>query len=265
VELEGKVAVVTGAARGLGRAYALQLASMGADVAVMDVDLRSFAAFEREAAQMTAPSTGAEVEALGRRAVEIELDVGDAPAVRAAVQRVVDVLGRIDVAVCNAGGGLGTPAGSRASTMDLDEFEAVLRRNLPGTVNTCEAVAPVMRVQRSGKIVTVSSQAGRRASADGGYAHYGTAKAAIVMYTRYLAQDLGPDGITVNCIAPGYIATGRLSEMFERIGAERLARSVALRRLGTPEDCARVVGFLASSASDYVTGALIPIDGGSVT
>jgi 3-oxoacyl-[acyl-carrier protein] reductase len=85
------------------------------------------------------------------------------------------------------------------------------------------------------------------------------------MYTRYLAQDLGPDGITVNCIAPGYISTGRLSEMFERIGVERLSRSVALRRLGTPEDCARVVGFLASSASDYVTGALIPIDGGSVT
>jgi 3-oxoacyl-[acyl-carrier protein] reductase len=238
---------------------------MGADVAVLDVDLRSFEAYEREAAQLTAESTAAEVQALGRRSMELEADVGDAGAVRAAIGRVVDAWGRLDVVVCNAGGGLGTPAGSRASTMDLDEFEAVLRRNLHGTVNTCEAVAPVMRAQRSGKIVTVSSQAGRRSSTDGGYAHYGTAKAAIVMYTRYLAQDLGPDGITVNCIAPGYISTGRLSEMFERIGVERLSRSVALRRLGTPEDCARVVGFLASSASDYVTGALIPIDGGSVT
>ncbi|MFM7537452.1 MAG: SDR family NAD(P)-dependent oxidoreductase [Acidimicrobiales bacterium] len=265
MELRGKVAVVTGGGRGLGRAYALHLAGMGADVAVLDVDLRSFEAYEREAAQLTAESTAAEVQALGRRAMELEVDVGDAAAVRAAIDRVVEAWGRIDVVVCNAGGGLGTPARSRASTMDLEEFEAVLRRNLHGTVNTCEAVAPVMRRQRSGKIVTVSSQAGRRASADGGYAHYGTAKAAIVMYTRYLAQDLGPDGITVNCIAPGYISTGRLSVMFEQIGVERLSKSVALRRLGTPEDCARVVGFLASSASDYVTGALIPVDGGSVT
>jgi 3-oxoacyl-[acyl-carrier protein] reductase len=122
-----------------------------------------------------------------------------------------------------------------------------------------------MKLQGAGKIITVSSQAGRRASGDGGYAHYGTAKAAIIMYTKYLAQDLGPHGIQVNCIAPGYIATGRLMPMFERAGTERLARSVAARRLGTPDDCARVVGFLAGDESDYVTGTVIPIDGGSTT
>lgn len=264
MELEGRTALVTGGGRGLGRAYALELARMGADVGVLDVDLRSYRDFAREAAQMTADSTAEEVRALGRRAVEVEADVGDAAAVQAAVDRVHDELGRIDVVVCNAGGGLGTPAGSRASTMDLDEFDAVLRRNLYGTVHTCSAVAPVMRAQGSGKIITVSSQAGRVPGADGGYAHYGVAKAAIVMYTRYLAQDLGPEGITVNCIAPGFIATGRLTPMFEGIGVERLSRSVAVRRLGQPEDCARVVGFLASSASDYLTGAVIPIDGGSV-
>ena len=263
--LEGRTALVTGGGRGLGRAYALHLARLGADVAVLDIDVRSYRDFEGEAAQMTADSTAREIEVMGRRALELEADVRDAAAVAEAVAHVADQWGRVDIAVCNAGGGLGTPAGSRASTMDLDEFDAVLRRNLYGTVHTCAAVAPLMRANGYGKIITVSSQAGRRASGDGGYAHYGVAKAGIIMYTRYLAQDLGPDGITVNCIAPGFIGTGRLTQMFESAGVDRLTRTVALRRIGTPEDCAEVVGFLASPASDYLTGAVIPIDGGSVT
>ena len=150
--------------------------------------------------------------------------------------------------------------------MDLAQFDAVLRRNLYGTVHTCVAVAPTMKEQGSGKIITVSSQAGRRASGDGGYAHYGTAKAAIIMYTKYLAQDLGPHGIQVNCIAPGYIGTGRLMPMFEGAGVDRLDPHASPRDgIGTPEDCARVVGFLAGPDSDYVTGTVIPIDGGSTT
>jgi 3-oxoacyl-[acyl-carrier protein] reductase len=262
--LDGRTALVTGGGRGLGRAYALELAAMGADVAVLDVDVRSYRDFEGEAAQMTAESTAQEIEAMGRRALELQVDVTDAAAVRSAVDRIGAEWGRLDVVVCNAGGGIGSPAGSRASTMDLAEFDAVIRRNLYGTVHTCTAAAPLMRAQRSGKIITVSSQAGRRGSTDGGYAHYGVSKAAIIMYTRYLAQDLGPDGITVNCIAPGYIATGRLLPMFESAGVDRLTKGVALRRIGTPEDCAAVVGFLASPASDYLTGTVIPIDGGSV-
>ena len=263
--LEGRTALVTGAGRGLGRAYALELARLGADVAVLDVDIRSYRAFEGEAAQMTADTTAAEVEALGRRSIELEVDVTDAGAVAAAVEQIGEAWGRLDIAVCNAGGGIGSPAGSRASTMDLAEFDAVIRRNLYGTVHTCTAVAPLMRAQQYGRIITVSSQAGRRASGDGGYAHYGVSKAAIIMYTRYLAQDLGADGINVNCIAPGFIGTGRLTPMFESAGTDRLTRTVALRRIGTPEDCATVVGFLAGPAADYLTGAVIPIDGGSVT
>ena len=234
-------------------------------MAVLDVDTRSYRDYAGETARMTADSTALEIEALGRRSIEIEADVGDAAAVQAAVDGIVSAWGRLDIAVCNAGGGLGSPAESKASTMDLDQFDAVLRRNLYGTVHTCTAVAPIMKEQGSGKIITVSSQAGRRASGDGGYAHYGTAKAAIIMYTKYLAQDLGPHGIQVNCIAPGYIGTGRLTPMFEGVGVERLTRSVAARRIGTPEDCARVVGFLAGPESDYVTGTIIPIDGGSTT
>jgi 3-oxoacyl-[acyl-carrier protein] reductase len=265
MSLQGTCALVTGGGRGLGRAYALHLAALGADVAVLDVDTRSYRDYAGETAQMTAESTALEIEALGRRSIEIEADVGDAAAVQAAVDGIVSAWGRLDIAVCNAGGGLGSPAESKASTMDLDQFDAVLRRNLYGTVHTCTAVAPIMKEQGSGKIITVSSQAGRRASGDGGYAHYGTAKAAIIMYTKYLAQDLGPHGIQVNCIAPGYIGTGRLTPMFEGVGVERLTRSVAARRIGTPEDCARVVGFLAGPESDYVTGTIIPIDGGSTT
>jgi 3-oxoacyl-[acyl-carrier protein] reductase len=265
MSLQGRCALVTGGGRGLGRAYALHLAALGADVAVLDVDTRSYRDFERESAAMTAESTALEIEAIGRRSLEFQADVADAAAVQAAVDAVVTEWGRLDIAVCNAGGGLGSPAESRASTLDLAQFDAVLKRNLYGTVNTCVAVAPTMKAQGAGKIVTVSSQAGRRASSDGGYAHYGAAKAAIIMYTKYLAQDLGPHNIQVNCIAPGYIGTGRLMPMFEAGGVDRLTRSVAQRRLGTPEDCARVVGFLAGPASDYVTGTVIPIDGGSTT
>jgi 3-oxoacyl-[acyl-carrier protein] reductase len=262
--LVGRTALVTGAGRGLGRAYALHLAGLGADVAVVDVDLRSYRDFAAEEALMTAGSTGEEVAALGRRTVEVQADVSDARAIEDAVQRVHDEWGQLDIVVCNAGGGIGTPRESRASSMDLAQFDAVIRRNLYGTVFTCTAVAPIMKRQRSGRIITVSSRAGLSPSRDGGYAHYGVAKAGVVMYTRYLSQELGPFGINVNCIAPGFIPTGRLAASY---GGDRdaLVRRVALRRIGTTEECAAVVGFLAGPGADYLTGAVIPIDGGSAT
>ena len=137
-------------------------------------------------------------------------------------------------------------------------LQLVVEMNLFGTVYSCNAVAPVMKRQRSGKIITVSSVAGTGPSIDGGYAHYGAARAAIAHYTRYLAQDLGPFGITANCIAPGVIATGRIMSTVipgsSQSNRDR-AELVALRRLGTVEDCAKVVEFLATDLSDYVTGA----------
>ena len=136
--------------------------------------------------------------------------------------------------------------------------------NFFGTVYSCNAVAPFMKQQRSGKIITVSSVAGLSPSPDGGYAHYGAAKAAIAHYTRYLAQELGPYGINANCIAPGVIATGRIMQSVipGSINSNRdRSEQVALRRFGTVEDCAKVVEFLATDLSDYVTGAVISIDG----
>ena len=266
-KLDGKVAIVTGAARGLGRAYARRLAGLGAKVAVSDIDLRSYRDFEAEARDMTGDTTVAEITAAGGTALGIEMDVRDRDAVEAMVAQVIREWGRVDVLVANAGGGRGRPVDTKASGLDPALLELVVAMNLFGTVYSCNAVAPHMKGQRSGKIVTVSSVAGTAPAADGGYAHYGAAKAAIAHYTRYLAQDLGPFGITANCIAPGIIATGRIMQTVipgsSQSNRDR-AELVALRHLGTVEDCAKVVEFLATDLSDYVTGAVIPIDGGLV-
>jgi 3-oxoacyl-[acyl-carrier protein] reductase len=264
-KLIGQSALVTGGARGIGRSYALRLAQLGADVAVLDVDLESYRQYAGEQDTMTADSTMAEIRNLGRRSLGLQADVSDPTAVAAAADAVAADWGRIDILVCNAGGGSGQPADTTASAVSADLFDSVLQRNLYGTVNTCRAIVPHMKRHRYGRIVTVSSQAGRRGSSTGGYAHYGTAKAGIQMYTRYLAQEVGPFGITANCVAPGFIATGRLLPVFEAHGMNRVLGQIPLRRLGTPEDCARVVEFLVTDLGGYVTGAIIPVDGGSVS
>ena len=133
--------------------------------------------------------------------------------------------GRVDVLVANGGGGRGRPVDTKASALDPTLLQLVTEMNLFGTVYPCNAVAPIMKQQRSGKIITVSSVAGTAPSADGGYAHYGAAKAAIAHYTRYLAQDLGPFGITANCIAPGVIATGRIMATVIPASIQKIGRA----------------------------------------
>ena len=157
-KLDGKVAIVTGAARGLGRAYAKRLAGLGAKVAVADLNLRSYEEFEAETKDMTADSTVAEIDASGGIALGIEVDVRDHEAVEAMVARVVvQAWGRADVLVANAGGGRGRPMDTKASTLDPALLQLVTEMNLFGTVYSCNAVAPIMKQQRSAKIITVSS------------------------------------------------------------------------------------------------------------
>ena len=270
-KLQGKVALVTGGARGLGRGYALRLAAIGADIAIIDRNLKAADVYEFEKALLTADSVVAECKALGVKAIDLEADLTDREATETAIGEIADNIGRIDIAVCNAGGGTVVFADERDSasgandTQDLvttglpsDTPEEMLTRvldiNVKTCMYTCMAVAPYMKKQGGGKIVTVSSTAG--VDARGGYHPYGTSKAAIIHYTRALAQELGPFNINVNSIAPGIIRTGRLGDRSER------AKEIPLRREGTIEDCAKVVEFLATDLSDYVTGRTIIIDGG---
>jgi 3-oxoacyl-[acyl-carrier protein] reductase len=266
-KLSGKVAVVTGGARGLGRGYALRLARLGADIAIIDRNLGSAQVYALEREVMTAATVMAECAAHGVRAMGIAADVADREAATAAIAAIVKELGRLDVAVCNAGGGTVVFADERSDGGDADlvttgtpsdcteeMLTRVLDNNLKATMYTCMAVAPHMKRQRAGKIITVASTAG--VDARGAYHPYGTAKAAIIHYTRALAQELGPFNITVNAIAPGIIRTGRLGDR------SHLAGQIPLRREGSIEDCAKVVEFLATDLADYVTGRTIVIDGG---
>ena len=262
--MDGKAAIVTGGARGLGRAYALRLASLGADVGIIDLDLKSYRQFEGEAKLLTAESTVDECKNLGVRSVGVEADITDKDSVFEAVRKIKEELGRIDVLICNAGGGMGAPDANKASEINWEQWDAVLNRNLYGTVYSCNAVAPIMKEQGSGKIITVISVGGLVANSDGSYAHYATAKAGIAHYTKLLAQELGRYNVTANAIAPGFIATGRLIENYKKAGEETFLRNVAMKRFGTTEECANVIEFLSTELSDYVNGAVIEVTGGTV-
>lgn len=261
-KLAGRVALVTGSARGLGRAYAIRLARLGADVVVNDIDLHANQMYD-EPLSPGCETVADEIRALDRRALAIEADVTDEAQVRGMVDEAARTLGTVDVLVCNAGGAL-VRGNSMASEMAIDDFQRMMDINLRGTILACQAVAPLMKAQRGGKIVTVGSQAGLRAQGGGGGTSYSVAKAAIQHYTRKLAAELGPYNVTVNCIAPGWILSSR-AVASGRGSAEsraRLEAEIALQRLGEPEDCARVVEFLSTDLSDYVTGQIIPICGG---
>ena len=262
--LDGKTALVTGAARGLGRAYAIRLAELGANVGVIDIDLKSYKAFDGEAKLMTAETTMDEVRALGVKSTGAEADITNREQVFAAVKKIEEELGPIDIVVCNAGGGMGAPDGNKAADINWEQFYAVTERNYYGTVYTCNAVVPGMMERGYGKVINVISVGGLVANSDGSYAHYASAKAAIRQYTMLLAQQAGRHNVTVNAIAPGFIATGRLVENYKKAGEGTFLRNVAMKRFGTVEDCANVIEFLATDLSSYVNGAVIEVTGGTV-
>lgn len=257
-KLRGRVALVTGAARGLGRAAALRLARLGADVAVADVDLDAAREYGEE---LSAESVPAECAAHGIRAIGIALDVTRREQVDAAVARVVEELGGLHILVNFAGGMLRPVERSFAATMPEDDLRAILDVNLLGTIFCCQAALGPMRAAGWGRIVNIASQAGLRGHARG-FVNYGLAKGGVIHYTRCLAAEVGPDGINVNCLAPALIRSSRAAAQFP----EREARvaEIPLRRLGEPEDTAKAVEFFCTDLSDYITGQCLPVCGGLI-
>ena len=264
MKLQGHRAVVTGAARGLGRAYALRLAALGADVAVIDLDLAGAAEYGET---LAAPSVAAEIEQLGRRGLGIQADLSIQAHVQEAFARIESAFGGIDILVNNAGGHVTPSDRSDASAIPEEDLRKLLDANFMSTVFCCQAVAPAMKRQGSGVIVNTSSQAGVTTyNHQGRIAGYAAAKAAVSQYTRYLAAELGPHGIRVNCLAPGVMLTARVAAQAagRGIGTEAEMQRVPLRRFGQVEDCAGVVEFLTTDLSRYVTGQVISVCGGAV-
>lgn len=263
MKLSGKVALVTGGARGLGRAYVLHLARLGADIVVNDIDLQAAREFNEE---LSAPTVMEEVEALDCRALGIQADVTVKAEVEAMVEQTLTTFGRLDILVNNAGGFLHPPAQHAASNAPEEHYRYIMDINLTSAVFCCQAASRPMIAAGAGKIVNVASQAGLWSGRSGDVMAYKVAKAGVIHYTRVLAAELGPHGVHVNCIAPGYILSSRAiaSGRGSAEARARLEPDIPLRRLGMPEDCARVVEFLVTDLSDYVTGQCIPVDGGYV-
>jgi NAD(P)-dependent dehydrogenase (short-subunit alcohol dehydrogenase family) len=260
--LQGKVALVTGSARGIGRAYALRLARLGADVVINDINLK---AAEEFGERLTAATVMDEIKNLGRRSIGIQADVSRKTDVDGMFRKILDEFGRVDILVNNAGGRL-RPGDAWASSVSEDDLRFIIDLNLIGTILCSQAASVPMKQQKSGNIINVSSVAGLRVMLSGGGADYAVAKAGVIQYTALLAAELGPCGIRVNCIAPGHITSSRLvaQGMRNPLGMEEIARRIPLRRLGTPEDCANVLEFLVSDLSAYVTGQCITVDGGAI-
>ena len=235
------------AARGLGRAYVLHLARLGADVVINDVDLKAAQEYDEE---LGAESVAAEVEGLGRRGLGIEADVTDKAAVEAMMQEVMGRFGRIDILVNNAGGMLHAPPENSAVTAPPDHYRYIMDINLTGTVFCCQARRALYagRPQRQdrqhrlpGRSLERTQQ--RRHGLQG-------RKAGVVQYTRVLAAELGPHNVHVNCIAPGFVLSSRAVAGGRNTPEvrDRLLQDIPLGRLGMPEDCAKVIEFLVTDS-----------------
>ena len=242
-QLEGKVALVTGAARGIGRAIAMRLARMGAAVAVND---------------LRAPEeTVAAIEAAGGRALAAPANICAAAEVTAMVDHVVGTLGNLHILVNNAG----IARDMLLLRLSEEDWDAVLTTNLKGAFLCAKAALRPLLKARWGRIVNMSSVVGIAGNA--GQANYAAAKAGLIGFTRSLAKELGSRGITVNAVAPGFIVTDMTAGLPDKVREDALARTPA-GRLGQPEDVATAVAFLCSEEAGFITGQVLGVDGGMV-
>ncbi|WP_127069137.1 MULTISPECIES: 3-oxoacyl-[acyl-carrier-protein] reductase [unclassified Veillonella] len=246
MNLTGKVALVTGASRGIGQATAIDLAKAGADIVVNFIGNEAVAQETVEA-----------IEALGRKAIKIKADVGNADDVQAMVDEAVAAFGHIDILVNNAGI---TRDGLLIRMKDSD-WDDVLNINLKGVYLVTKAVAKLMVKQRAGRIINMTSVSG--VTGNVGQANYAAAKAGVIGFTKTCAKELAARGITVNAVAPGFIETAMTDVLPEKI-KEGIAATVPFGRMGQPEEIASVVTFLASDFASYITGQVLNVDGGMV-
>lgn len=244
--LKGKCAIVTGAAKGIGKAIALKLASLGANIVL------NYRSSEEKAIE-----TENEIKALGVEVLRVKGDISNISDVENLVNTAKEKFGKIDIMVNNAGINKDT----LILRMKEEDFNSVIDVNLKGVFNCLKTITPVMVRQKSGKIINLSSVVGIAGNA--GQVNYAASKAGVIGMTKSLAKEIGARGITVNAVAPGFIETDMTEVLGEKF-KEETKKAIPLKRLGKPEDVANVVAFLASEDADYITGQVIQVDGGMV-
>lgn len=243
MKLEGRKALITGAAQGIGKTVALLLASEGADVAVSDINME------------LAAETCREIEEMGRCSVAIEGNVADSNSAETMVKDAAEKLGGLDILVNNAG----ITKDSLILRMKEDDWDAVINVNLKGTFNCTKAAVKLMSKQRSGKIVNIASIVGLMGNA--GQANYAASKAGVIGLTKTTAREFAARGITVNAVAPGFIATA-MTEAIPEKAKQELNAQIPMGRLGLPADVAEAVLFLSGASADYITGQVLSVNGG---
>jgi 3-oxoacyl-[acyl-carrier protein] reductase len=244
--LKEKCAVVTGAGRGIGRAIALKLAELGADIVI------NYRNSEKEAAELAV-----EIENKGVKALIVKADVSVFDEAQLLINKAIETFGKIDILVNNAG----ITKDTLLMRMKEEDFDKVIDVNLKGTFNCVKHAGTAMLKQKFGKIINISSVIGQIGNA--GQANYAASKAGIIGLTKATARELGSRGITVNAVAPGFIETEMTDVLPEKIKTA-LLDNIPLKKLGKPENVAELVGFLASDSANYITGQVINVDGGMV-
>ncbi len=242
--MKGKCAIVTGGAKGIGKAIALKLASLGANIVL------NYRSSSKEAEE-----TAEEIKKLGVEVLTIKADISKLSEVENLIAEAKEKFNSVDIMVNNAG----ITKDTLILRMKEEDFDSVIDVNLKGVFNCMKAVTPVMIKQKHGKIVSISSVVGIAGNA--GQVNYAASKAGIIGMTKSLAKEVGSRGINVNAVAPGFIETDMTGSLNEKVKAEA-EKNIPLKKFGRPEDVAEVVAFLAGSSSDYITGQVIHVDGG---